>query len=574
MRKSAKYLLFAGNTVLFVAAVLFFCRFYPYHVHYQEQFQLFEFTWRYFVDVISVPGGAADWLGRFLTQFFLYSGVGAVVYAALLVLVQVLTFLSCRNRSAACCLLSFLPAVALWIFHLDENALLSADITIILSLAAFLALSCIRSESLRRTCFLIAIPVLYMLLGGLSIVFVGFMAAREKPWVGAAALVLALIIPFASQFLFDYNLRSLYIGVHYFRFFRVVPMWAWVAVLMIFITLLADETALKSGKALPHAIAMAAAAAVMVCAVPMALKNQADFEKEELMQYDFLVRFQKWDRIIAAADRKTPDKPLSVACLNLALAQKWQLADRMFSYFQNGPDGLLPPFVRDFTSPLPTAEAFFRLGMVNTAQRYTFEAQESIPDYQKSARCYRRLAETNIINGDYDVARKYLDALKHTIFYRQWASFAEEYLNSGEILEHSRELSEISSLRLRDHDFLFSDTEMDSMIGMLMVENGNNMMAIQYLMAYCLLKKDITRFCECYSMIDDGRIPSKSYSEALLLAWVGSHSDFEGLPPYLSGDNAQRITRFIRDYQQGVAADRMEELYGDTYWFYYYYRYQ
>ena len=173
MRKSAKYLLFAGNTVLFVAAVLFFCRFYPYHVHYQEQFQLFEFTWRYFVDVISVPGGAADWLGRFLTQFFLYSGVGAVVYAVLLVLVQVLTFLSCRNRSAACCLLSFLPAVALWLFHLDENALLSADIAIILSLAAFLALSCIRSESLRRTCFLIAIPVLYMLLGGLSIVFVG-----------------------------------------------------------------------------------------------------------------------------------------------------------------------------------------------------------------------------------------------------------------------------------------------------------------------------------------------------------------------------------------------------------------
>lgn len=575
MQKSAKYVLIAGNALMFIAAVLFFCIFYPYHVHYQEQFQLFEFTWDYFLGTVAVPGGFADWAGRFLTQFFLYSGIGAVIYAALLVLVQLLTFACCRQKSAVNCILSFLPAVALWVFHLDENGLLSADMAIIFSLLAFQAVSRIRRDCLRRILFILAVPVLYLMLGGISIVFVAFMAVREKPWAGIAALALALAIPFVSQYLFDYSLRSLYLGVHYFRFFRVVPVWAWAAVLAILVTLLADVTAGKrGGKSLAGVLISVAACAAMAVTVLFALKHQADFEKEELMEYDFLTRFQKWDSIIAAADRKSPSKPLSVACLNLALAQKWQLADRMFGYFQNGPDGLLPPFVRDFTSPLPTAEAFFRLGMVNTAQRYTFEAQESIPDYQKSARCYRRLAETNIINGDYDVARKYLHSLKHTIFYRQWASFAEEYLNSGEILEHSRELSEVSSLRLRDHDFLFSDTEMDSMIGLLTVENGGNMMAIQYLMAHCLLKKDIARFCECYSMIDDGRIPSKSYHEALLLAWVGSHSDFEGLPLNLSGENAQRITRFIRDYQQGTPADRMEELYGDTYWFYYYYRYQ
>lgn len=40
-----------------------------------------------------------------------------------------------------------------------------------------------------------------------------------------------------------------------------------------------------------------------------------------------------------------------------------------------------------------------------------FEAMEAIPDYKKSGRAYMRLAETNLINGQYAVAAKYLLAL-------------------------------------------------------------------------------------------------------------------------------------------------------------------
>mgnify|MGYP000750805498 CR=1 FL=1 len=35
-----------------------------------------------------------------------------------------------------------------------------------------------------------------------------------------------------------------------------------------------------------------------------------------------------------------------------------------------------------------------------------FEAMEAIPDYKKSGRAYMRLAETNLINGQYAVAAK------------------------------------------------------------------------------------------------------------------------------------------------------------------------
>ena len=79
-------------TLLFgVAVVLFWGLAYPHHLHYQEQYQLFLFDSTYVWDIVRLPGGVADLLGRFCTQFFLFAWVGAFIIALLLTLVQLLT---------------------------------------------------------------------------------------------------------------------------------------------------------------------------------------------------------------------------------------------------------------------------------------------------------------------------------------------------------------------------------------------------------------------------------------------------------------------------------------------------
>ena len=79
-------------TLLFgVAVLLFFGLAYPHHLHYQEQFQLFLFDGDYVWDIVRLPGGIADLLGRFCTQFFLFAWVGAVIIALLLSVIQLLT---------------------------------------------------------------------------------------------------------------------------------------------------------------------------------------------------------------------------------------------------------------------------------------------------------------------------------------------------------------------------------------------------------------------------------------------------------------------------------------------------
>lgn len=79
-------------TLLFgVAVLIFFGLVYPHHLHYQEQYQLFLFDSTYVWDIVRLPGGVADLLGRFCTQFFLFAWVGAFIIALLLTLVQLLT---------------------------------------------------------------------------------------------------------------------------------------------------------------------------------------------------------------------------------------------------------------------------------------------------------------------------------------------------------------------------------------------------------------------------------------------------------------------------------------------------
>ena len=85
-----------------VAVYCFFAFRYPYHLHFQEQYQLFEFTWGYFLNVAGVPGGLADWVGRFLTQFCYYAPAGAFVMALVFCALQWITWVACRQlRSAA-----------------------------------------------------------------------------------------------------------------------------------------------------------------------------------------------------------------------------------------------------------------------------------------------------------------------------------------------------------------------------------------------------------------------------------------------------------------------------------------
>ena len=433
-----------------MAVVLFFGLAYPHHLHYQEQFQLFLFDSTYVWEIVRVPGGVADLLGRFSTQFFLYAWVGALIIGLLLAAVQLLTLR--LSGSGSLYGLSFVPAFLLWLFLLDENALMGGVWAVLLTLLAFWGILSMRQKLSTITYSLftiVAILLLYWLVGP------GTHYHRyptATPYLLYAAWLSAIVIPLAVR-LFNSKVKtsggSKLSTIHYQLF------------------------------------TFALVAAIMGSFV---WKN-ANFRAEKVMQYDFMARHQQWNRILETANKEKPNNQIGVTVQNLALAMHGVLLNQLFNYNQNGIAGLLPDVKEDATSPLPTAEAFYQLGMINVAQRTVFEAQEAILDFQKSGRCYVRLAQTNLINGQYEVARKYLTALQKTLFYRDWANETLQLLGDEASIAKHPEYGRLRKMAY-DEDFYFSDHVTPEMLQSLYFKNRDNGLAYQYLVAYFLLTGD------------------------------------------------------------------------------------
>ena len=455
-------------TLLFgVAVFLFFGLAYPHHLHYQEQYQLFLFDSTYVWEIVSLPGGVADLLGRFCTQFFLFAWVGAFIIALLLSAVQLLTFRLINVQWSYG--LTFVPSFLLWLFMLDENALMSGIWAILLTLLVACVIVRQTTGWTRRALLIVAIPILYLLVGPVC---------------------------------FPIPIDSLWHGIHYYRYPTIFPWLLWAASLSVFalwIMGMVLRRTKQQSRALYDTISkgnwIIGTIPVILVAIVMGslIWKNSNFKAEKVMQYDFMACHQQWNRILETINVEKPNNQIGVTVQNLALAMHGVLLEHMSEYNQNGIAGLLPDVKEDATSPLPTAEAFYQLGMVNVAQRTVFEAQEAILDFQKSGRCYKRLAQTNLINGQYEVARKYLSALQKTLFYRDWANETLPLLGNEKAIANHPEYGHLRQYAY-DADFYFGDHVTPEMLESLYFHNTDNRLAYQYLLAYYLLTGDRERF--------------------------------------------------------------------------------
>ena len=232
---------------------------------------------------------------------------------------------------------------------------------------------------------------------------------------------------------------------------------------------------------------------VVAVAMGVMVWKNSNFKAEKTMKYDFMACHQQWNRILNTIDEEKPNNQIGVTVQNLALAKQGTLLNKMFEYNQNGMLGLLPDVQRDATSPMPTAEAYYHLGLTNIAQRTVFEAQEAILDFQKSARCFKRLAQTNLINGDYEVARKYLMILKKTLFYSDWANETITLLGNEKAIANHPEYGTLRTFAIKN-DFLFSDNATPEILERLYLSNKKNKLAYQYMMASFILTGDRESF--------------------------------------------------------------------------------
>ena len=127
------------SSLLGAAVFAFWMWLFPQDLSYQEQNQLFLFTWDYLGQRLALPGGPADWLSEFLVQFFYYRLAGALILALLAVLLQRVVWRAARKTDPtdqrSLYALSFIPSLLLLVYQGDVEVLLSFPVALILATA-------------------------------------------------------------------------------------------------------------------------------------------------------------------------------------------------------------------------------------------------------------------------------------------------------------------------------------------------------------------------------------------------------------------------------------------------------
>ena len=478
-----------------IGMFLFWYVAYPHALSYQEQYQLFLWTGDYFIEKISLPGGFADWLGEFIVQFFYVEWLGALLLALLFVALQRVSLRLLENHGDRSLdtkwnhgpvpmILSMIPVAVVWWLMGDINVMLAWPVAVVLAMAMGWIVGRLgllgRLGSLGRLGIIgevVLIPIAYWLIGPMVWIYV-MIRLVQVGWrhLWAAGWLVAVQLTVYAWLLPQWPLPMAMTGLSYYRIPLQYPQW-----------------------------------------------SGYDKDMYELIRMDYLVRHERWDEIVKRAGAYQVKTPFWSNCVNLALSQKRLLADRMFDFYQSGEDALVMPRTRDLTSMLPSAEAFWRLGMVNSAQRYMFDTQESILNGKKSGRCTKRIAECMIVNGHYQTAKKQLDILKKSLFYSDWAKEMEAMIEAeieadqttpnpsysgGETLRDDNRRSysggdrgvdahpvygKLRKMRYKN-DFLYSYDEIDKMFGLLLMNNTDNKMALDYFLAQMLLNGNVQGF--------------------------------------------------------------------------------
>ncbi len=565
-----KYAPWAATLCLGLAVFLFWRLRYPFALVYQEQLQMFLFDDDYLLSRLSEPGGLARYVAEFLVQFYNGVAIGAAILAVLFMLVQRLTWRLMRSESHYAW--SFVPALLLWYAMGDESLLLTYVVALVLTLLATWLLArwfwawgyTPRVLGKKMLVMLVLVPLMYWLVGPMVLLLAAFLMP--------ISVVYALGLMLLSAYWLPYPMSRVMIGISYYRIPDVLTLMTVLIPVVVFLIGNIIHLLPRAGRKVTAAEAISVVLAAVLL-VPLGYEAK----KYELMEYDYLVRVKDWQAIIAKAERQTPDLPMSVSATNLALAMTNQLGDRAFDFYQRGAEGLLPGFERNFATTQLTGEIYFHLGLVNTAQRLAFEAMEAIPNYNKSARVVKRLAETNLINGQYDVARKYLAMLQKTIFYRPWAERTLAMLPSrhsarqggsadGEAAIDRHPLyGTLRRYRLQD-DFLFSEQEIDKICGQLLAHCQQNRMAAQYLVMAPLMDRDIARFMQYaqYVQTTTGYNP-RHCQEAEAFAFMQQRQQ----PPQglISQYILQQMNDFARIYAAGRQSPELQR-FRNTAWYY------
>lgn len=595
-------------------------------------------------EMLDKPGGLLAYAGAYLTQLFYNPTIGASLLIAIWCIIYGCTIkafrLGCKWAFLAvipiACLLTSVVDLGYWIYYLKQPGYYFREsLGFLCVMICVYGISLLNKKTTIQSISIVALTaVAYYAIGWYSLLMPAYIVMQKvfsegpdkksKIITAAISIISIGLIPLIA---YNYSYTEIRLedawnsGFPLFKadatedYYREYPFMVLAVAPLFFpiITWATKKLELKGGVAFAYLIVYALVALYGVPYVCNAL-NFEDYNYRAEMRMYRATDENDWDKVLeeASSYETTPTREM-VILNHIALMNKGTLGSQLFRYnnFGEAPKvdtvGITERRVLNSLGKLETAldekgnaiidTLMLRVHMVQTAgpiiyynhAKTNFASRwciENAVEYGYSISIMKILAKCAIVNGEWDVARKYLKNLQKTMYYKDWADNYMKLVDNPKLIEEYHEFDYVRELYNHMGTVLDGDNGLCEMYLLNYFANTMNKDSKQLqelTLAYSMIQKDIQLFWPrffLYAQLHRGEKMPVHYQEAAYLYGNLEHQvDISGMPfDKEVPESYASFQQISQSYlQQGMSVeqvrDAMKANFGHTfYWFYFFCR--
>jgi len=562
-------------------------------------------TAAFFNECMLRAGGLLIWAASALSSCFYRPWLGASILALLLV---VLPFLLRRTfrvqwQSAAVC---FIPSalllvnlmqmgymlMVLKVHAVGFTAVLGVYATAIIVWAAQ-ALLDIRRQSARHIAtvvfYIVAVLVAYPLFGfyGIAGIVISVIAMlcrsmankHDAIWACAIAVVAIGATLIYPDLLFRYAYTRMWQGEIYTI---GLPPYIWegdekslyypliatfvILALIPFLRRWFDKFAMQ--------MCVAAVAILAIALMPsQVFSDPAYYSSLRMMHH---AEQADWDGVMREANNINY-KPSRVQGMMRMLAQIGQGTgpDNLFAY-EEGDSLYASPRKAHFAELMGSRYMFYFLGKVNFCYRW---CMEDMVAYGQRPTYLKFMTKCALVNGEPQLAEKYIDALRHTWAFSDFAEKYEAYVKDTSLVAKDSEMKTIREYINGYGDILDSDGGyVEAYLVMAFAQLTGGSFKMGELSLLCnLMRKDIKGFYTRFQALlpsFNGKVPRHYQEAAVLFSKMETTVDISNVP--IDSGVTARFDAMISAARANGNNDELNKTalkaqFGDTYWYYFFF---